>query len=87
MGLMTLGDRLALRTFCAPKRDDLDENVERLKEALSSRGKRKREPGVQKGKKKSLKPTLKVEFGWKQFTGGKFIYVRKGKGGHQVSRH
>jgi len=35
---------------------------------------------AQKGKR-SLKPTLKVEFGWKHFTGGKFIQVKKGKGG------
>lgn len=81
MGLMTLGDRLALRAFCAPKKDDLDEKVERLKEALNSRGKRQGEPGGAERKKKSLKPTLKVEFGWKHFTGGKFIQVKKGKGG------
>lgn len=81
MGLMTLGDRLALRAFCAPKRDDFDEKVERLKEALNSRGKRQGEPGGAERKKKSLKPTLKVEFGWKHFTGGKIIQVKKGKGG------
>ena len=34
MGLMTLRDRLALRAFGAPNRDDLDEKVERLKEVL-----------------------------------------------------
>ena len=81
MGLMTLGDRLALRAFGAPTRDDLDEKVERLKEALNSRGKRQGEPSGAERKKKSLKPTLKVEFGWKHFTGGKFIQVKKGKGG------
>ena len=51
MGLMTLGDRLALRAFGTPKRDDLDEKVERLKEALNSRGKRQGEPSGAERKK------------------------------------
>ena len=50
-GLDDIGRPPCLKGILCPKRDDLDENVERLKEALSSRGKRKREPGVQKGKK------------------------------------
>lgn len=78
---MTLGDRLALRAFCAPKRHDRDEKVERLKDALNSRGQRQGEPGGAERKKKYSKPTLKVEFGWNHFTGGKFIQVKKGKGG------
>ena len=80
MGLMTLGDRLDLKAFCAPKWDDLDENVERLKEALNSRGKRQREPSGAE-MKKFLKPTLKVEFGWKHSTCGKIMQVKKEKVG------
>jgi len=72
---------IALRAFCAPKRHDRDKKVERLKDALNSRGKRQGEPGGAERKKKYLKPTLKVEFGWNHFTGGKFIQVKKGKGG------
>ena len=79
MGLTTLGDCLALRAFCALKRDDFDKKVEHLKEALNSRESGKGSRVAQK-EKKSLKPTLKVEFAWKQFTGGKFIQVKKGKG-------
>lgn len=57
-----------------------DEKVECVKEALNNRGKWQGEPGGAE-RKKTLKPTLKVEFGWKHFTGGKFIQVKKGKGG------
>ena len=86
MGLITLGDRLALRAFCARSGDDsLNEKVERLKEALSNRGKRQGDPSVavggSGGSKRSLKPTLKIKFGWKHFTDGKLIQVKKGKGG------
>ena len=51
MGLKTLGDRLTSGAFCAPKRDDFDEKIERLKEALSSRESGKESRVVQKEKK------------------------------------
>jgi len=81
-----MGDRLALRAFCAPKKDDnFDDKVERLKEALNGRGKRQGDQSVAVGgagrNKRSLKPTHKVEFGWKHFCSGKYMQVKKSKGG------
>ena len=81
-----MGDRLALRAFCAPKKDDnFDDKVEHLKEAMNGRGKRQGDQnaavGGAGGSKRTQKPTLRVEFGWKHCTSGKFIQVRKGKGG------
>ncbi|KAJ7380130.1 hypothetical protein OS493_010841 [Desmophyllum pertusum] len=82
LGLSAMGDRLALIAFCAPKEESLDEKVERLKEALNGKGKRSRESATVDGKiKKASKPTLKIEFGWKHYHGGKFVQVKKGKGG------
>ena len=40
LSLVRMGDCLALRAFCAAKKDDnFDDKVERLKEALHCRGK------------------------------------------------
>ena len=82
-----MGDRLALMAFGGPKEENLDVKVERLKEAMSNRGRRSLEsdqksaaPGGIKSKK-AAKPTLKVEFGWKHHNGTAFIQVKKGKGG------
>lgn len=82
-----MGDRLALQAFCAPNQSkSLEEKVERLREALSSKGKR---PGDQERstsehaprQKKSPKETLKIEFGWRHHSGGKYVPIRKNKGG------
>lgn len=86
LGLIRMGDRLALRAFCTPKKDDnFDDKVERLKEALNGRGKRQGDHSVAGSvtgrNKRSLKPTLKVEFGWKHFISGKYMQVKKSKGG------
>ena len=86
IGLVAMGDRLALRAFCAPKKDDnFDDKLEYLKEALNGRGKRRGDQSVAVGgagrNKRSLKPTLKVEFGWKHFFSGKYMQVKKRKGG------
>ena len=86
LGLVRMGDCFALRAFCAPKKDDnFDNKLERLKEALNGRGKRQGDQSVAVGvtgrNKRSLKPTLKVEFGWKHFSSGKYMQVKKSKGG------
>ena len=86
LGLVRMGDRFALRAFCALKKDDnFDDKVGRLKEALNGRGKRQGDQSVAVGvtgkSKRSLKPTLKVEFGWKHFSSGKYMQVKNSKGG------
>ena len=86
LGLTAMGDRLALMAFGGPKEENLDVKVERLKEALSYRGRRSLEsdktsaaPGGKS--KKATKPTLRVEFGWKHHNGtSTFIQVKKGIG-------
>ena len=91
MDLMTLGDRLALRAFGAPKResDDLDEKVERLKEALNSRGKRQGEPSGAERKKKIFETNskggiwLEAFHWWKVYPGE----TERKRWGHQVSRY
>lgn len=79
-----MGDCLAPRAFCAPKKDDnFDDKVERLKEALNGGGKQQGNQTVAVGgagrNKRSLKPTLKVEFGQKHFR--KYMQVKKSRGG------
>ena len=86
LGWVRMGDRPALRAFCAPKKDDnFADKEERLKEALNGTGKRQEDQSVAVGgtgiNKRSLKPTLKVEFGWKHFISGKYMQVKKSKGG------
>lgn len=87
LGLRAMGDRLALQAFCAPiQSTSFDEKVERLREALSSKGKR---PGDLERTtsehaprlKKAPKETLKIEFAWKHHLGGKYVQIRKNKGG------
>lgn len=86
LGFVRMGDRLALRAFCAPKKDDnFDDKVERLNERLNGRGKQQGDQTEAVGgagrNKRSLKSTLKVEFGQKHFSSGKYMQVKKSKGG------
>lgn len=71
-----MGDRLALRAFCAPKKDDnFDDKVGCLKEEKGARGDRDQRVAVGGAERnqRSLKSTLKVEFGWKHFCSGKYM--------------
>ena len=86
LGLNAMGDRLALIAFCTQS-PNLDDKIERLKEALNSRGKRSGDQsaatvnGTVCRSKRVSKSTLKVEFGWKHLINGKYVQVKKGKGG------
>ncbi|XP_078382656.1 uncharacterized protein LOC144665305 isoform X2 [Oculina patagonica] len=87
LGLRAMGDRLALQAFCAPiQSTSFDEKIERLREALGSKGKRPGDPERTTSEhaprlKKAPKETLKIEFGWKHHLGGKYVQIRKNKGG------
>lgn len=59
IGLSRLGGLLALKAFCAPKKDNLNEKVERLKEALSGRGKRQGDVGSRGAGRSTSKKSLK----------------------------
>lgn len=84
LGLNAMGDQLALIAF-RTQSPNLDDKIERLKEALNSRGKRSGDQsrttvdGTVCRSKRASKSILKLEFGWKHLINGKYVQVKKEK--------
>ncbi|XP_068692541.1 uncharacterized protein [Montipora foliosa] len=83
LGLIAMGDQLALKEFCAPNVENWDEEVERPRGVLNRR--RKRSGNADYGgsivaQKRAKKITLRVEFGWKHCIGDRCVQVKKDKG-------
>ncbi|XP_068685942.1 uncharacterized protein [Montipora foliosa] len=83
LGLIAMGDQLALKEFCATNEENWDEEVERPRGFLNHH--RKRSGNADYGgsivaQKRAKKSTLKVEFGWKHWIGNRCVQVKKDKG-------